>query len=480
MICLKRLNIGILFALEAVSNLVWGAEAQTDFAASAPIHADGGDALYRVALPKDVYRSVTDPNLADLRVFNGAGEIVPHAFIPRGPAVLGTTPTSKLGIFPIPVPPHNDRDGKSVRVETDSKGAVVRVDVAPQAQSTVSPSANTSAYLIDATTLSMPIRALILDIESPADYLAQTQLEASDDLTSWRKVAGNAPIMALTQDGQRLERRRIEFVASSSKYFRLVWDDMPASAKLVGVEAEAAQVRSEIQHEWEPVSGTLPEHSAGQYQFDSHGHFPTDEVRLDLPQSNTVASVQIFSRASASGPWRPVARDTVYRLNRKGRELISPPIIIPGDADRYWLVQVDQRGGGVGAGSPVLLLGWIPEEIAFAARGSPPFVLAFGQWGTPQAALDINALVPGYRLETASQDANKADPLLVRATLGPVTVATQLADQPEGENRKTIQTILLWALLGGGVALVGWMTWRLSHQMRSATHSSETEETIAK
>jgi hypothetical protein len=47
-----------------------------------PVETPGGDALYRVAIPQAVYESAAFPDLRDLRVFNGAGEVVPYAFRP--------------------------------------------------------------------------------------------------------------------------------------------------------------------------------------------------------------------------------------------------------------------------------------------------------------------------------------------------------------------------------------------------------------
>ena len=39
---------------------------------------DGKGAIYSVELPEDVYKTVTRNDLGDIRVFNGAGEVVPH------------------------------------------------------------------------------------------------------------------------------------------------------------------------------------------------------------------------------------------------------------------------------------------------------------------------------------------------------------------------------------------------------------------
>ena len=58
---------------------VGAAERAQDFAYGMPIEADGEAALYEIEIPAAVYRTVTRSDLGDIRVFNGQGEVVPHA-----------------------------------------------------------------------------------------------------------------------------------------------------------------------------------------------------------------------------------------------------------------------------------------------------------------------------------------------------------------------------------------------------------------
>lgn len=59
------------------------AERPEDFAYGSLLEADGSEALYEITLPAAVYRGVARPDLGDVRVFNSAGEVVPHAWRPR-------------------------------------------------------------------------------------------------------------------------------------------------------------------------------------------------------------------------------------------------------------------------------------------------------------------------------------------------------------------------------------------------------------
>ena len=77
---MKRLIIACLLA---GTGAAYAAERPSDFAYGVPLEADGKEALYEVVLPASAYRGVVRADLADVRVFNGAGEVVPHAWRPR-------------------------------------------------------------------------------------------------------------------------------------------------------------------------------------------------------------------------------------------------------------------------------------------------------------------------------------------------------------------------------------------------------------
>src|SRR5258706_15185347 len=77
-------------------------------------------------------------------------------------------------------------------------------------------------------------------------------------------------------------------------------------------------------------------------------------------------------------------------------DITSPELQTGFTTDRYWLLRVDQRGGGIGAGGPKLEAGGVPHSLVFAARGAPPVQLAYGNPQAKPAAYGIEALIPGY------------------------------------------------------------------------------------
>src|SRR6185503_9163345 len=108
--------------------------------------------------------------------------------------------------------------------------------------------------------------------------------------------------------------------------------------------AEFSDLTTEAPREWRRI-GEGKAGAAGEYRFDLGGRFPVDRVRFELPQPNTIAQVELLSRERTDQPWRPVTRGVIYRLRQGGGEIASPEIAIGTNADREWLLRVDQRGG---------------------------------------------------------------------------------------------------------------------------------------
>jgi Holliday junction resolvase len=453
----------LLWAASAVC-----AESPSSFAYGIAIRAEGGEALYRLELPRAVYLGAVRPDLGDLRVFNGAGEVVPHAFRPRLAVETQKREPITLPFFPLYGEDAKQIDGLSLRVERSASGTIVQLDERVRA----SPSRKLLAYLVDATALKNPVRALQIEVKSGATYAVSVDVQASEDLSSWRTVASGAPLVSLQHDGARLEQGRVEFGPTKPKYFRISWRDLPPGAVLGALRAELGDERTvEMVRQWEAVAGSAVADKAGDYVFDTQGVFPADRVRFELPQANTVVQAQLFSRVRGDAPWRYVARGIVYRLRRDGTEISSPELSITGNPDRYWLLRVDQKGGGLGVGQAKLVLGWVSNEIVWVARGNPPFTLGYGSRDAKPSAYGIEALVPGYRSEADlnAKVASTGQEKAMSVTSAEAGAPSVLGGQRALEQRIDVKRWTLWASLVAGVAFLGWMAWRLVKQMGKAS-----------
>ena len=467
----------IVVWLLLAAGAAFAAERPADFAYGVTLEVDGKEALYEVTLPAATYRGVVRADLADVRVFNGAGEVVPHAWRPRRTAGTEAVASVALTLFPLKAEAGASLDGISIQVRR-GPGGRSSVDVtSTSAGARKGAEQRTVGYFVDLTALDRALRAIEFEWQPvPDGFAGKLRVDASDDLGSWRTLVAAAPLVNLEVAGQRLQQKRVELPQHKVKYLRLSW--LPqgtgaASPELVSASGEPVEKTVEAVREWaqaEPAKGEKP----GEYLFDLRGRHPVDRVRLHLPEPNTVTQVELLARDKSEQPWRPFGRGVAYRLRRDGNEITSPELSVGVTTGRYWLLRVDQRGGGVGSGAPKLEAGWVPHTLVFAARGEPPFQLAYGNRDAKPAGYAIETLIPGYRDAGGSQ--------IRAARTGPqqttnVSSARALEQQELGGESRLKEAIdwkrwSLWGALVLGVLILGAMAWRLVRQLDSGNSAA--------
>jgi hypothetical protein len=426
-----------------------------DFAWTAPLTVDGRDALYVAELPLAVYAGSVADSLADLRVYNGAGEIVPYALRSVATPDALRRAGVPVPIFPVWGKPGTEIGGVSVRVNQGRDGTIVNV----QSDAPGDAPQRIAGYLVDTSALDERLQALEFEWPEDSDgYVGRARVESSDDLARWAFV-GEGPLVALRHAGHVLAQKRVEVKRVKAKYLRVSWPAAQAIPPLTAIRAEPIDSPVATPRTWHTVVAT-PGERPGEYLFDLGASAPFDRLRLDLPNANTIVPVEFLVRAKPSAPWRLAASATVYRLTQGGQSFVSADTVVPPTRERYWMVRADPRGGGLGNGVPKLSAGFIPQQVLFVARGAGPYVLAYGAARVASGALPVATLVPGYRDDKPLEAAHAALGEPRAQTRAPSPWPAWLALDP-GDWKK----LALWAVLVIGVALLGWMAWRLSAQM---------------
>jgi hypothetical protein len=453
----------ICFVLCCASALVAapaGAEIPGDFHFRIPLVTQNAEGLHRVEVPLAVYQTAARADLGDLRVFNGRGEKVPYAFAGGSKREIQKRETVALPFFPLyqqareALPAQSGNIDLQIRQRPDGTLISLRSG-GTKAQARGVP----YAYLVDASRNKEYLRALQFDWNGHAGQIARLRIDSSEDLKSWQTLVASAPLLNLEFGGERLVQNRIEFAPAKPKYLRLTWDRDAFELRSLQAEIPDAEIQ--------PVFGTLKidgraGDKPGDYVFDLGARVPVERLYLALPQPNTLAPAQVLSRGDAKSEWRWAGTTTFYRLTRDGIEVVSPPLSFAPRSDRYWLVRIEQKGGGLGSGTPQLEVNWMPRQIVFVARGEGPYALAYGRSGAGPASFAVSNLIPDYKpyaefaLPLAAAGTPSAD-----AAVGNISLNEWLRET-DGKR------VTLWAMLLGGVALLAWMAWRLTRQMNAA------------
>lgn len=455
------------------------AEKPSDYAYGLSIEASGSEALYDLTLPPAVYEGVTRRDLGDVRVFNGSGEMVPYAWRPRRVETAGIREGKQLTLFPLKAAAGANPESLSINLRRGGSGAVsfdVKSGDAPAAAQEI------VAYLVDVSdifAMDRALRVIELDWKAVEGFSGRLRIDAGDDLANWRTLVAGAPLLNLEVGGQRLQQKRVELPQYKAKYLRLSWvreyaiSGVPSvTPELTKASGELAEKFVEATREWRKFTASKGARD-GEYLFDLKGHFPVDRLRLELPQVNTIAQVEVLAHDTTEQPFRSVAHGVVYRLNRSGSEVHSPDIPVSALAQRWLIIKVDQRGGGLGAGVPILNTGWVPHQLVFAARGVPPYTLAYGnraiQGGAQQGAIPIESLIPGYREDTgASVPTAKTSQRIVTVQGMQAQPQKELGGQSRLQAQVDWKRWSLWGVLGLGLLVLGAMAWRLMKQLGSA------------
>ena len=423
------------------------AQPTPQFRYSAPIEVTSKEPTQRLELPLEVYREAKR-DLSDVRVLNGKGEPVPIGFAGSPDAVRVPPTPVELPQFPITrletTAAKSGGPGTEVTIRTQD-GTLVAVR-GRGVESKNTPKA--VAYLLDASALKdEPIRALIVDWDAaPGSQVVNVRVEASEDLKSWTPVGGG-PLVSVQGDGRALTQPRIDFAPRKARYLRLTWDAPGFVLKRARAEKEAgSEPAARVTRVVQGTAGAKP----GEYLYDLGGRLPVEAYRLIPADVNDVVAATILARNDEKEPWRTVGFAPFYNLRQADGEKQSPPIEIGRLSARYWMARVGQ---GAAPRAPALEIRWRPGQLVFVARGDGPFTLAFGDAQAPAVALPVSAMLPNYKR-------------LAELELPVAKVAEPTAAPPPGRwetwwRETNARRLTLWAILIGGVAVLGVMAWRL-------------------
>lgn len=426
----------------------------SDFARMIPLTLSGSGALHKLPLPAEVYSGAQRADLGDLAVFNGAGEIVPFTLVLPSPAA-SILERRQLPLFPLSIGARRQPGNLSMQVRTNEQGAIVNLTTS---QGGATPAAVTT-YIIDASSLERTVNGFDFELKPEgADYVGSVRVAISDDLQHWQEHACGA-LATLASGTQQLSRSRIEFAAVKARYFRLTVDPGEGVPRIAAVSARlvsalAPPERSTARYFMNPVKD-----QTGDYLVKTGGWMPVDRLRVVLSDDNSLAGVTFFSRTDNGNPWIERGSSTFYRLRRDSSLVESASLEIAPTTDREWLLRIRQPGSAPGGRLPMLEVGWQPRELIFAARGEPPYRLAFGSSRSGENNLRDDTVAAGL----AAWEKLQIRPL-------PAMAGASVESGGKNALRSTIpattwRKLLLWGALLSGVLLLARMAWKLSREM---------------
>jgi len=435
------------------------AELTTDqFAYGMLLKASGDQAFYELELPLGVYQQSQRNDLGDVRVFNAAGQVVPHALrSPSNETQRQDVVTTELPFFPLAQKTETLDDDLSIHVERTAEGTIV--DLRAAGQQEPQSGEQTNSYLIDASSLKQRIDTL--ELHWPVDstvFLSEVVVETSKDLVAWNQLT-TAAIGRLVYKGFQLDQNKIALPRANSRYLRLTWPNGQPLAELAKVLVLTKQYDIVERPAQRRLLLTTELAEEGRYRVDLKGALPVASVTIVLPDKNSLTSTHLYSSNKEKGPMQKRWQGLAYTFTTNGTTLTNAAITMSATRQRYWELAINESEAALSA-APQLEFAWQPDRLVFLAQGDGPYTVAYGNGTIKPATFHIDRLLnlaSGEQKETIRPQSVQAGEAFI---LGGQDVASR---QPVPWEK-----YLLWGMLFLGVMLIGGMSFSLYRKLRDS------------
>lgn len=450
------LKIAALGAVLCAAMTAHAQDKPADFASQTPLSLSGQGPWYRIELPLAVQLNARDPNLGDLRIFNSEGQAQAYALAQQVPTQEQASTPVKW--FPLYTTAEAGDAIPVIRIERSANGSVLEV----QPQSDIEAGEEIlRGWLLDTSAIDAPLEQLVIDWNTEREGFQHFSIEASDDLQHWRSW-GDGQVARLSFSDEVVEQREVGLPGYRARYLRLLWRSPSNAPTLTSAHLLSAPADSPtLPLTWSPaISGKSGQ--PNQYLWDLPVGLPIERVKVAIAQPNSLAPGTLYGRMDDREPWQVISSGLLYRLTQNGSDAVQDQLQLSGQVVRQLKLEVDDRGGGLGSQAPELSVAVQATQVVFLARGAGPFTLAVGNARAKAASLPLTTLIPDF----VPQRLNTLD--LAQPSTAPVAnmAAAPVATDVSGPDFKRIG---LWAVLVGGVLMLGWMafsTWRASSARR--------------
>lgn len=383
-------------ALSALSVMTVSAIAQ---AADFSLNTSQNAPLYRTELSQEVYRYSTRNGLDDLRIQNSAGESVPYALLQAYQLQAETPQTQSvpMAIFPIESQRLNNPQDLRIQLQSGNQSTTVNIG-----QNT--PAATPAQYILDAGKDHLPLKTLTVDWQHTDNQITVVEVSASDDLQNWQPL-GRTALLKSSNQGQNLLQNRVDLDNATKARYLLLRTDNQQPLRLTSAYAEYTESSAAPANiAWQPLTfkQRYDKNDVINLEYEANGRYPTTLLKIELPQDNTITNVRIAVRNSQDEPWQGLLDSAVFKLQDHNKTLNNPDIQLVETVARYWQLQFNRTGGGIGTQNPQVKLGWAPQTVVWNARGNAPFTLNVGNTsGESGNRLPVASLVPDFTIKKA-------------------------------------------------------------------------------
>ncbi len=426
----------------------------SDFAYGIPLKVESKGSLYQLTLPLSVYEHMKYSNFADIRVYNDEGQVVPYA-------ILSTRVSARTSAYALPFFPIKANDSNinrlDLQIQNNQRGAIIAVS-ATGAEKDKSPF---QGYLIDARKIkNKNLQDIVLTwANHRLNWVNKVKVYGSNDMRWWRLYPeGEASLAELHHGGDQVIKNTLPIKKITSNYLYLSWPDKPLGLNLKVISANV-QSKALGELAWLDLKPTAVKDQSGAYRYHTTINIPEQRMQIRLPEENTIAKASVFTRLNNKDKWTLRTTALLFTLNHEGEIITNDSFPFPSTQAQNFLVRL-QPNDALNATMPTLQLGWYPAKLTFIAKGSPPYMLVFGNAKAKSSSADIESF-----FRTIKRRIKKSD--VLPASAGEmVTLSGKHALKEPINYGRIFGQIILWLVLIAGIAFIIFMAKSLWHQYK--------------
>lgn len=434
-----------------------------DFAFAIQVFPDGDAGIQTFTLPEAFYVGVARNDIADMRMFNTAGESLSFK-VRQNRKTEQQSDFESLALFPIYANEDSKLEGLAFKMHKTDAGTIIDVQ---EKSGTTSKQKKLVAYVIDNRRMPeaerLPIHSLDFNWQSSEQAFFNVDIEQSDDLSRWRPLVKKAVLSRLDFAGEKLEQTRVKLPATRANFLRVRWSEGMQPPAIDAVTAELQRQEQRTSKQWSELGQALTavkqpvsKLEQGGYIFNSGGRYPLEWLEFISNADNALYKGTLYSRNGENSEWIKRGRFSQYSVKTGAGVVQSQPVQLALVRDREWLVRFDYPAEISWQNLPSVRIGWLQEDVVFLAQGSGPFILAHG---------NPNVEAVGLQQTAAVSSLLHGDVVLAKAKLSPAYVLG-------GEDKLRVvnkavgsRIVLLWLVLAAGVIIMIWMAVSLYKQM---------------
>jgi len=426
---------------------------------------ENNEPLYQTSLPAAAYQYLQTDSLRDISITNGNGEPVPYSVLPYQSLHSGKSQTQTrqiLKFITIEQSQLTEQHTLEIQLEKLSDRTTVNLKTP-----TRKPAGN-SVFLIDLGKKREPLTNLTLDWHGRENELIPLEILASDNLKDWSFIE-QIVLLKSRQNGQTLLNNSFNLPSAVTARYLQLRSAASAFGEFDLSNAETGHLTDEAKappYQWATLgfmdrrqfeSGDI------ELKYELDGRYPVSQLKISLPEENTITSVKIYTKNADKESWRFLTSAAIYRVQKNSHSTANPDISVPETVARYWQLQFNETKGGIGKQNPGFAAAWLPHTLVWNARGKAPFQLTTGNNPNKTNLVAVTDLITDY-------DAQKIL-ALPKAALTLKSIDDSAGSNISGPWFTTLdyKRWLLWAGLVLGVLLLAFMAYSLlnndhSHQ----------------